>query len=70
MAENKTAKKAKSRFFKEIKSEMKKVTWPSREQLFHNTLVILSFVAITTVVLFLCDIGFNKLLTAIIGKGN
>ncbi len=69
MAENKTAKTAKStRFFKEIKSEMKKVTWPSREQLFHNTLVILSFVAITTVILFLCDTAFNKLLTYIVGK--
>ncbi len=67
MAENKTVKKAKSaKFFKETKSELKKVTWPTKEQLCHNTLVILSFVAITTVILFLCDIGFSKLLSAVI----
>lgn len=67
MAENKTVKKAKSaRFFREVKSEMKKVTWPTKEQLFHNTVVILSFVAITTVILFLCDIGFNNVLKWII----
>ena len=67
MAENKTVKKAKAtKFFKEIKSELKKVTWPTKEQLFHNTLVILSFVAITTVILFLCDTVFNRLLSLII----
>ena len=67
MAENKTVKKANStKFFKEVKSELKKVTWPTREQLFHNTLVILSFVAITTVILFLCDIAFNWLLSGIV----
>ncbi len=67
MAENKTVKKAKAtKFFREIKSEMKKVTWPTREQLFHNTLVILSFVAITTIILFLCDTVFNRLLSAIV----
>ena len=32
------------KFFRETKSEMKKVSWPSKEHLFRNTAVILAFV--------------------------
>lgn len=67
MAENNTVKKNNAmKFFKETKSEMKKVSWPSKEQLFHNTLVILAFVALTTVILSLLDVGFEKLLSFIV----
>ena len=67
MADNKTVKKAKSmRFFRETRSELKKVSWPTKEQLFHNTLVILSFVIITTIVLSLLDVGFEKLLSLVV----
>ena len=69
MAENKNTavKKNKAlKFFRETKSEMKKVSWPSKEQLFHNTIVILSFVIIMTVILSVLDLGFEKLLSFII----
>jgi len=66
MADNNVKKNNAMKFFKETKSEMKKVSWPSKEQLFHNTLVILSFVILTTVVLSLLDVGFEKLLSFIV----
>ena len=67
MADNKVAKRNSAmKFFKETKAELKKVSWPTREQLFHNTLVILAFVAITTIILSLLDVGFEKLLALII----
>lgn len=69
MSENKNTavKKGKAlKFFKETKSEMKKVSWPSKQQLFHNTIVILSFVIIMTVILSVLDLGFEKLLSFII----
>ncbi len=69
MAENNNnaVKKNKAmRFFRETKSEMKKVSWPSKEQLIHNTLVILAFIALTTVILSLLDAGFERLLTFIV----
>ena len=67
MADNKTVKRARSmRFFRETKSEMKKVSWPTKEQLFHNTVVILAFVIITTIILSLLDMGFEKLLSLIV----
>ncbi len=46
------------KFFRETKAEMKKVTWPNREQLLHNTLIILVFIAITTIILSVLDVGF------------
>ena len=51
------------KFFKETKAEMKKVTWPTREQLVHNTLIILIFIIITCIILSLCDGVFSWLLT-------
>ena len=61
-----TAKQKKSnrvvKFFKETKAELKKVTWPGRKQLIHNTLVILFFVIITCIILSVCDVAFSWLL--------
>ena len=69
MAENKnTAKKNKAmKFFRETKSEIKKVSWPSKTQLLHNTAVILAFVVIMTIILSVFDLGFEKLLSLIVG---
>ena len=64
MAENKTNKAMK--FFRETKSELKKVSWPSKSQLINNTVVILSFIVIATLVLSLLDVGFQKLLAFVI----
>lgn len=69
MSENKNvAKKNKAmKFFRETKSEVKKVSWPSKSQLWHNTVVILAFVVIMTVILSVFDIAFEKLLSLIVG---
>ena len=64
MAEkNTTAKKGGlAKFFKETKSELKKVSWPTKKQLVHNTLIILVFIIITSIILSDLDVGFAKLL--------
>lgn len=64
MAENKNSKAMK--FFRETKSELKKVSWPSKSQLFNNTVVILVFIIVATLVLSLLDVGFQKLLSFVI----
>lgn len=65
MAENVTKKAGLGtrikKYFKECKSEVKKVTWPTKEQLAHNTMIIIAFVAIATIILSLLDFGFGKL---------
>jgi len=64
MAENNAKKR---RFFRETKSEIKKVSWPSRSQIVRNTAVILAFVVIMTVILYTCDgllkVAMDKLLS-------
>ena len=64
MADANVAKKKKKGakgFFKEVKAELKKVTWPTKSQLINNTLVILVFIAVITAVLAVLDVAFAKL---------
>ena len=49
------------KFFKDTKSELKKVTWPTKEQLIHNTGVIIVFIIIITIILSLLDVAFSQL---------
>ena len=49
------------RFFKDTKAELKKVTWHTKEQLIHNTGVIIVFIIIITIILSLLDVGFAQL---------
>lgn len=58
------------KFFKETKAELKKVSWPTKKQLLHNTLIILAFIIITAVILSVLDLGFNKLIGLLTGLGN
>lgn len=44
-------------FFVEVSDEIKKVTWPDREQLRESTVVIVAFVAIVASLIFLMDRG-------------
>ncbi len=64
---NAKQKKGPFKFFREAKSEMKKVTWPSKGRLVQNTVIILVFIAIVTAILYSLDLGFgwivNKLIT-------
>ena len=49
------------KFFVETKSELKKATWPTKQQLIHNTGIILVFIIIVSIILFVLDAGFAAL---------
>lgn len=51
------------RFFKEVRIELKKVTWPTRKQAVNNTLVVLAFLVIIGLFVF----GLDALFTWLIG---
>ena len=63
-------KKGIAKFFREAKSELKKVSWPDKKQLVHNTIVILVFILIATAILSVLDIGFAKAFQAVAGLTN
>ncbi len=54
-------------FLAEVRTEFKKVTWPTREHTIKQTGVVLVIVAITGVFLGIVDYGFNELFKLIIG---
>ncbi len=60
MAEANAKKKSRIvKFFKEVKSEMKKVVWPSRKQVINNTLIVIAVVVIVGVIIAILDSIFQ-----------
>ncbi len=49
-----------AKWFREMKSELKKVVWPSGKQLFNNTLVVLAAVLIVGIIVCVFDFGAGK----------
>lgn len=56
-----------SKFFRDTKSELKKVVWPSKADVKTNTIVVLITVAVAAVVMILLDAIFGGILSLIIG---
>ena len=48
------------RFFKDLKGEVKKITWPNAKEVLKGTLVTIVCIAIIGVVVFLVDLGLTK----------
>ena len=49
------------RFFREVKTELSKVTWPARKEVLASTAVVLVFVVIVSLYLGLVDFVISKL---------
>jgi preprotein translocase subunit SecE len=50
------------RTFREVRSEMKKVVWPTREETIRLTIVVIAISAVISVILFTADSLFATLL--------
>ena len=55
MAEEKKVKKDRTRWFREMRSELKKVVWPSKSQMINNTLVVIACVVVVGVFIWVFD---------------
>ena len=53
-------------FFREVKIELKKVTWPSRNQTIGSTIVVILLVMIISLFLGLVDIGLSNLVRVVL----
>ena len=58
-------KKGAAQFLREVRVEMSKVTWPSREELIQSTIVVLIAVAISGVFIAILDAIFSRLVSLI-----
>ncbi len=50
-----------SKFFRSVKSEIKKVTWPTRKDVWNYTLVVLAMCAFSAITIGLLDTVFKFL---------
>lgn len=74
--EKKTSDKCKKKkpnrivkWFKDLKSEFKKVVWPSRKKVFNNTFVVLVVLVIASVFVGGLDFGLLKLFSFVLNLG-
>ncbi|HHW00692.1 MAG TPA: preprotein translocase subunit SecE [Clostridiaceae bacterium] len=56
------ARKKFVRFFKDTRSELKKVIWPTKQQMVNNTLTVLFFCLVVGIIIWLVDFGLTKVL--------
>ena len=51
-------KENKKSYFKDFKAELKKVSWPTFDQLVKNTVAVVPIVIFTAVIIFVLDVVF------------
>ena len=52
-------------FYRQVVAELRKVVWPTQEQLITYFIVVLVFVAVVMTIVSLLDLGFGKLVFAV-----
>ena len=57
-----------TRFLREVRSELKKISWPSKKELTANTIVVLVSVFLAATVIWIIDGFFAQILKAFIAK--
>ena len=56
-------------WFREMKSELKKVVWPSGKQVYKNTIVVLAVCALFAAITFVMDFALTEGVTLLQGIG-
>ncbi|MBR1831798.1 MAG: preprotein translocase subunit SecE [Ruminiclostridium sp.] len=56
------------KYFKDARSEFKKVVWPSRKQVVNNTIVVIIALVVSGIAIWALDTGFGSLLMLILGR--
>jgi preprotein translocase subunit SecE len=56
-----------SQYFAEVRSEMRKVAWPTRSETINSSIVVLIAVIVMTSLIFLCDYGSSHFVSFLFG---
>lgn len=57
-----------SKSFKETRAEVKKVTWPNRKELLHNTEVVVTSIILVGAVLWVVDFVFARAISLLLAR--
>jgi preprotein translocase subunit SecE len=68
-AQEKRKRAGARQFLKEVRQELKKVNWPTRQELFAYTIVVLVSVTVLTSFVFGMDFVFSKMVIKVFGNG-
>ena len=52
-------------FFRQVKQEVKKVTWPSKKEVMRATVMVMVIVALASTLFFFVDMFFGAIVSAI-----
>jgi preprotein translocase subunit SecE len=58
-----------TRFFKEIRAELKKVTWTGRKEVMSGTIAVLVLCGIISLFLWVIDFGLSQMVRLVLGLG-
>ena len=61
VAETKKAPGKVGRFFREVRAELRKVSWPNRKELTNNTLVVIVTVVLMAAIVSVFDVSLTAL---------
>ena len=67
LSEQKVEKKGVFQFIREVRAELKKVSWPTNKELVSYTGVVGLAVVIVCVLIWICDTAFAKLFRIVLG---
>lgn len=65
---NKKKRKSPARFFKDIISELKKVTWPTAKDLIKYSGAVIAFIIVVAIIVGLMDFGLSSLFNLVLNK--
>jgi preprotein translocase subunit SecE len=58
-----------TRFFKEVRAELKKVTWTGRKEVLSGTIAVLVLSGIISLFLWVIDFGLSQAVRLVLGLG-
>ena len=59
-----------TRYVREVRAEIRKVTWPSRQEVIRMATVVVVVLMIMSIFMAVVDFGFSRLMQAIISLGS
>ncbi len=65
---NKKKRKSPARFFKDILSELKKVTWPTAKTLIKYTGAVIAFIIVMAIIVGVMDYGLSSLFNLVLQR--
>jgi len=59
-----------TRYFKEVRAEIRKVTWPSRQEVLRLSTIVVIVMVVMSAFMAIIDYAFSRLMQAIISLGS